>query len=184
MWRRIALLNNLCVPMFRLYRIARSTVFTMSIDLLLVCSLTVTTCAIMNIVTALIFNIVCRSHAFSLVMQSCHDAKGGLAAPCGVHAGLCTDTTPCGTLVLILHFAWTPFDHQTCLPSSIFAQNDLIDHCCDAKLPWCKWWPCCTLWCSCWTLHGHHPPMVNTQLHAWAPLTGKESLKDPEARNP
>ena len=27
---------------------------------------------------------------------------------------------------------------------------------CDAKLPWCKRWPCCTMWCSCWTLHGHH----------------------------
>ena len=60
--------DNVCVPMFRLHRIARSTAFTASIDLLLACSLANATCAIMNIMTTLIFIIISWLHAFSLVV--------------------------------------------------------------------------------------------------------------------
>ena len=51
-------LDNLRVRIFRLYRIARSTIFTISINLLLACSLANATCAIANIVTTPIFIIV------------------------------------------------------------------------------------------------------------------------------
>ena len=51
---------------FRLHRTARSST-TMFIDLLLVC-LVNTTCAIINIMTTLIFIIVSRLHAFFLVV--------------------------------------------------------------------------------------------------------------------
>ena len=63
--------ENVCVPMFRLHRMARSTAFAMSTDLLLACSLANATCAIANVMTALIFIIVSRLHAFSLVVVVC-----------------------------------------------------------------------------------------------------------------
>ena len=54
---------------FWLHRIARSTAVTMSIDLLLACSLANTTCTItINIMTTLIFIIVSLLHAFSLLV--------------------------------------------------------------------------------------------------------------------
>ena len=56
------------VSVFRLHQIARSAAFAASIDLLLACSLANAVCAIMNIVTALIFIIVSRLHAFFLVV--------------------------------------------------------------------------------------------------------------------
>ena len=54
---------------FRLCRTARSAVFAVSADLLLACSLANTACAIMNVMTTLIFIIiVSRSHAFFVVV--------------------------------------------------------------------------------------------------------------------
>ena len=57
------LLDKLFVTMFRLHRIARSASVTASTDLLLACYLANATCAIANIMTALIFIIVSRPHA-------------------------------------------------------------------------------------------------------------------------
>ena len=62
-----ALLDKQLVTMFRLHRIARSST-SMFMDLLLACYLANTTCAITNIMTALIFIIVSRLHAFFLVV--------------------------------------------------------------------------------------------------------------------
>ena len=62
------LLDNLRVGIFRLHRIAWSTAYTISIDLLLVCSLANTTCAITNVMTAPIFIIVSLLHAFFLAV--------------------------------------------------------------------------------------------------------------------
>ena len=61
--------TNYFATTFRLCRIARSST-AVFIDLLLVCCLANTTCAIMNIMTALIFIIliVSRLHAFFLVV--------------------------------------------------------------------------------------------------------------------
>ena len=58
-WSQV-LLDNLLVPVFQLHRTAPSAVFTMTApaDLLLVCSLANITCAVANIMTALIFIIV------------------------------------------------------------------------------------------------------------------------------
>ena len=63
------MLDKLFVTMFRLCRIARSST-TVFVDLLLACCLADAACAIMNIMTALIFIIliVSRLHAFSLVV--------------------------------------------------------------------------------------------------------------------
>ena len=66
-WSQV-LLDNLLVPVFQLHRTAPSAVFTMSADLLPACSLANATCAIANIMTALIFIIVSRLHAFFLVV--------------------------------------------------------------------------------------------------------------------
>ena len=62
--------TNHFATMFRLCRIARSstTVFT---DLLLACYLANANCAVMNIMTALIFIIVSWLHAFFLVVAVC-----------------------------------------------------------------------------------------------------------------
>ena len=59
--------TNYFVTVFRLHRTARSST-TMFIDLLLVCYLANATCAIINIMTTLIFIIVSRLHAFFLVV--------------------------------------------------------------------------------------------------------------------
>ena len=63
------MLDKLFVTMFRLHGTARSST-NVFIDLLLVCYLANTTCAIINIMTTLIFIIliVSRLHAFSLVV--------------------------------------------------------------------------------------------------------------------
>ena len=63
------MLDKLFVTVFRLHRTARSST-AMFVDLLLVCYLANTTCAITNIMTTLIFIIliVSQSHAFSLVV--------------------------------------------------------------------------------------------------------------------
>ena len=63
------LLDKQFVTIFRLHRIALSST-TMFIDLLLVCYLANTTCAIINIMTTLIFIILnaSRLHAFFLVV--------------------------------------------------------------------------------------------------------------------
>ena len=67
-WLAAKLLDKLFATMFRLHRIAPSST-TMFIDLLLVC-LANATCAIINIMTTLIFIIliVSRLHAFFLVV--------------------------------------------------------------------------------------------------------------------
>ena len=67
-WDRV-LLDKPFVTVFRLHRIARSST-AMFTDLLLVCCLANATCAVTNIVTALIFIIliVSWSHAFFLVV--------------------------------------------------------------------------------------------------------------------
>ena len=64
-----SMLDKLFATMFRLHRIARSATIA-STDLLLACSLANTTCAIVNIMTTLIFVIliVSRLHAFFLVV--------------------------------------------------------------------------------------------------------------------
>ena len=61
--------TNCFASAFRLHRMARSST-SVFMDLLLVCYLANTTCAIINIMTALIFIIliVSRSHAFFLVV--------------------------------------------------------------------------------------------------------------------
>ena len=66
---RFFVLNKQFVLMFRLHRIARSST-AMFIDLPLACYLANATCAVTNIMTALIFImlIASRSHAFFLVV--------------------------------------------------------------------------------------------------------------------
>ena len=68
---------------FRLCRTARSAVFAVSADLLLACSLANTACAIMNVMTTLIFVIfVSWSHAFFLVVVlRTHGSCGKLLFP-------------------------------------------------------------------------------------------------------
>ena len=67
-----SLLDKLFATVFRLHRMTRSAAVVFA-NLLLVCSLANTTCAITNIVTALIFVIliVSRLHAFFLVVAVC-----------------------------------------------------------------------------------------------------------------
>ena len=60
-------LGKQLVTVFRLHRIARSST-SVFVDLLLVCYLVNTACAIMNIMTTLIFIIVSLLHAFFLVV--------------------------------------------------------------------------------------------------------------------
>ena len=62
------MLDKLFATVFRLCRTARSASVAVSADLLLACCLANAACAIMNIVTALIFIIVSRLHAFFLVV--------------------------------------------------------------------------------------------------------------------
>ena len=58
------MLDKLFVTVFRLHRIARSAPFAVSADLLLACHLANAACAVANIMTALVFIIVSRLHAF------------------------------------------------------------------------------------------------------------------------
>ena len=60
--------TNYFATIFRLHRIARSSTTAMFIDLLLACYLANATCAVINIMTALIFIIVFWLHAFFLVV--------------------------------------------------------------------------------------------------------------------
>ena len=76
--------------MFRLHRIAQPTVFAMSVDLLLACSLANATCTIINIMTTPIFIIVSWSHAFFLVVA----VRSFLCALVAVAANCCFQPTP------------------------------------------------------------------------------------------
>ena len=71
-----ALLDKLFVTAFRLHRIARSSTAKF-MDLLLACHLADAACAVMNVVTALIFIIliVSWSHAFFLVVPVCSSLR-------------------------------------------------------------------------------------------------------------
>ena len=83
------MLDKLFATMFRLHQMARSAAGVFA-DLLLACSLANATCAITNIMTALIFTIliVSQSHAFLLVVvvrSSLHVLVAVAAMPCFQH---------------------------------------------------------------------------------------------------